>query len=114
MANVFVCVLLLCWIQTTYCDHDSSTQELTTHTAIVNITYADANGKRNTQQLDDGHFGHKSKVEAKSGVVVLVCTKENKTDGCTDLINYTVTLLIVLNYADNECLSYGTGVIHSV
>lgn len=65
------------------CDRISKEKKIV---AYANITYI-KNSKTHTL-YPTGFFGQPSKIAPESGEVVRVFTIENKTDGCSDLVNH--------------------------
>jgi len=67
------------------CAHAS--RSVTTYAALVNITYKDHENNWFTHTEELGVFGTTTKLGSESGQVIHVMTRENKTDGCTDIVN---------------------------
>ena len=80
-------VFLTCKTQGDY--GDFSNQKVT---AIVNVTHRDpVTGEIVSYEGEMGIYGTKSRIDSEEGIVVHVRTKENKTDGCSEIVNVPKT-----------------------
>jgi hypothetical protein len=58
------------------------------HLAIINITYVDPQtGELRSERSEPGIYGSESRLDDEWGIVVHVRTTDNRTDGCSPVVN---------------------------